>query len=323
MQTRKIVSLILAGILTGVSSLAVAQTQFITIGTGGVTGVYYPAGGAICRLINKDKAEHGIRCSVESTGASVYNVNSIRSGELDFGIAQSDVVYHAYRGEAEFKKAGADKNLRTVFALYPEVFTIVARTDADIKEFDDLKGKRVNIGNPGSGQRSTLEALLAEQGKTTAIYSLRAELKAAEMASALCDNKIDAMIYFVGHPSGAIKEATTTCSANLVNVRGKAIDQIISKKPYYQKAEVAGGLYRGNDKAAQSFGAITLLTTSSKTSDKAVYTLVKAVFENFESFQKLHPAFNNLKKADMVKASANAPLHPGAIKYYKEVGLLK
>lgn len=323
MQIKKLVSIFLAAILSSFSAASFASTEFITIGTGGVTGVYYPAGGAICRLINKDRKEHGIRCSVESTGASVYNVNSIRSGELNFGIAQSDVVYHAYRGEAEFKKAGADKNLRTVFALYPEVFTIVARADKNIKEFDDLKGKRVNIGNPGSGQRSTLEAILAEQGKSTAIYSLRAELKASEMASALCDNKIDAMIYFVGHPSGAIKEATTTCESRLVNVRGKAIEQIIKKKPFYQKAEIAAGLYRNNPSATQSFGAITLLTTSSKTSDKAVYTLVKAVFENFDSFKKLHPAFNNLKKSDMVKASANAPLHPGAIKYFKEVKLLK
>lgn len=323
MQIKKSISLVLVAILGLFSSLVMAKDEFITIGTGGVTGVYYPAGGAICRLINKDRKDHKIRCSVESTGASVYNVNSIRSGELDFGIAQSDVVYRAYRGKAEFKKTGSDKNLRTVFALYPEVFTIVARADKNIKEFDDLKGKRVNIGNPGSGQRSTLEAILAEQGKSTKIYSLRAELKAAEMASALCDNKIDAMIYFVGHPSGAIKEATTTCESRLVNVRGKAIEQIIRKQPYYQKAQVSGNLYRNNPNTTYSFGAITLLTTSSKTSDKAVYTLVKAVFENFESFKKLHPAFNSLKKADMVKASANAPLHSGAIKYFKEAKLLK
>lgn len=323
MQIKKTISLVLAAVLGLFSSLVMAKDDFITIGTGGVTGVYYPAGGAICRLINKDRKDHKIRCSVESTGASVYNVNSIRSGELDFGIAQSDVVYRAYRGQAEFKKTGADKNLRTVFALYPEVFTIVARADKNIKEFDDLKGKRVNIGNPGSGQRSTLEAILAEQGKSTKIYALRAELKAAEMASALCDNKIDAMIYFVGHPSGAIKEATTTCESRLVNVRGKAIERIIKKQPYYQKAQVPGNLYRNNPQATQSFGAITLLTTSSKTSDKAVYTLVKAVFENFDSFKRLHPAFNNLKKSDMVRASANAPLHPGAVKYFKEVKLLK
>ena len=135
---------------------AVAE-EFITIGTGGVTGVYYPTGGAICRLVNKGRKDHGIRCSVESTGGSVYNINTIRAGELEFGVAQSDWQYHAYNGSSQFESDGPFEDLRAVFSVHPEPFTVVARADSGIKNFDDMKGKRVNIGNPGSGQRGTME----------------------------------------------------------------------------------------------------------------------------------------------------------------------
>jgi len=130
--------------------------EFITIGTGGVTGVYYPTGGAICRLVNKGRKEHGVRCSVESTGGSVYNINTIREGELEFGVAQSDWQYHAFNGSSKFEEAGPFENLRAVFSVHPEPFTVVARADSGITNFEDLKGKRVNIGNPGSGQRGTM-----------------------------------------------------------------------------------------------------------------------------------------------------------------------
>ena len=143
------------GFVMAFSSAASAETTFVTIGTGGVTGVYYPTGGAIARLVNKGKKEHGVRASVESTGGSVYNLNAIASGELDMGVAQSDWQYHAYNGTSKFKDQGANKDLRAVFSVHPEPFTVVARADSGIKTFADLKGKRVNIGNPGSGQRGT------------------------------------------------------------------------------------------------------------------------------------------------------------------------
>lgn len=299
------------------------KQRFITIGTGGVTGVYYPTGGAICRLMNKNRKEHGIRCSVESTGASVYNVNTIRSGELDFGVVQSDVQHHAYYGEAEFAGSKPYKELRSVFALHPEAFTVVARKDSGVTEFEQLAGKRVNVGNPGSGQRATLEALLKEDGKDISIYSFAAELKPAEMASALCDNKIDAMTYFVGHPSGAIKEACSTCESRLVNVRGPIIDKIVKTYPYYRYAVIPGGMYKGNPQPTNTFGVAATIVTSSQTPDDVVYELVKAVFENFDTFVKLHPAFADLKKEEMVSAGLSAPLHNGAIRYYREAGLLK
>ena len=206
--------------------------EFITIGTGGVTGVYYPTGGAICRLVNKGRKEHGVRCSVESTGGSVYNINTIREGELEFGVAQSDWQYHAYNGTSKFEEAGPFEGLRAVFSVHPEPFTVVARADSGITNFEDLKGKRVNIGNPGSGQRGTMEVLLGEMGWTTDDFELATELKAAEQSAALCDNQIDAMVYTVGHPSGSIQEATTACDSVLVNVSGEAVDKLVGDNSF-------------------------------------------------------------------------------------------
>jgi TRAP transporter TAXI family solute receptor len=294
--------------------------EFITIGTGGVTGVYYPTGGAICRLVNKGRKEHGIRCSVESTGGSVYNINTIREGELEFGVAQSDWQYHAYNGTSKFEEAGAFEGLRAVFSVHPEPFTVVARADSGIATFDDLKGKRVNIGNPGSGARGTMEVLMEAKGWTNDDFALASELKPAEQSAALCDNQIDAMVFTVGHPSGTIQEATTACDSVLVNVDGEAVDGLIADNSFYRTATVPGGMYRGNDNDTVTFGVGATFVTSADVSDEAVYTVVKSVMENIEDFKKLHPAFANLDPKTMATAGLSAPLHDGAAKYYKEMG---
>ncbi len=304
------------------TTLALAAETFITIGTGGVTGVYYPTGGAICRLVNKGRKVHGIRCSVESTGGSVYNLNTIRAGELDMGVAQSDWQYHAYHGTSKFAEQGPDKELRAVFSVHAEPFTVVARKDSGIKNFKDLKGKRVNVGNPGSGQRGTMEVVMEALGWTMDDFALASELKAAEQSKALCDNKIDAMVYTVGHPAGSIKEATTTCDTVLVNVEGPAIDKLVADNKYYRKAVIPGGMYQGNPDDTVTFGVGATFVSSTRTSPETVYQVVKAVFENFDDFRKLHPAFENLKKEQMIKDGLSAPLHEGAIRYYKEAGLM-
>lgn len=311
------VSVMFAGTAQG------AENTFVTIGTGGVTGVYYPAGGAICRLVNKNRKEHGIRCSVESTGGSVYNLNTIRAGELDMGVAQSDWQYHAYNGSSKFTEQGANKDLRAVFSLHPEPFTVVARKDAGIKNFMDLKGKRVNIGNPGSGQRGTMEVLMNAIGWKKSDFSLASELKSAEQSRALCDNKIDAMVFTVGHPSGSIKEATTTCDTVLVPVTGAAVDKLIADNDYYRKAVIPGDMYRGNPDAVETFGVGATFVSSSKVPEDVIYQVTRAVFENFDDFRKLHPAFNNLVQTEMVKDGLSAPLHSGAKKYFLEADLIK
>ncbi|MEO5343621.1 MAG: TAXI family TRAP transporter solute-binding subunit [Gammaproteobacteria bacterium SHHR-1] len=317
---RALISLAL-GLCLALPGLASAS-NFITIGTGGVTGVYYPTGGAICRLVNKGRKQHGIRCSVESTGGSVYNLNSIRAGELDMGVVQSDWQYHAYHGSDRFAARGPDKALRAVFSVHAEPFTLLARKDANINTLDDLKGKRVNIGNPGSGQRGTMEVVMQAKGWSKDDFSLTSELKAAEQARALCDNKIDAMVYVVGHPNGSIKEATTSCETRLVPVTGAEIDQLVTANAYYRKAVIPGGMYSGNPQDVNTFGVGATFVSSTRTPADTIYQLVKAVFENFDDFRKLHPAFANLDKRAMVRDSLSAPLHEGAERYYREAGLL-
>ena len=299
---------------------AAAEQQFVSIGTGGVTGVYYPTGGAICRLVNKGRKEHGVRCSVESTGGSVYNLNTIRQGELDFGVAQSDWQYHAYNGTSKFEDQGAYENLRAVFSVHPEPFTVVARADSGISSFADLEGKRVNIGNPGSGQRGTMEVVMGALGWDKSTFALASELKSAEQSQALCDNKIDAMIFTVGHPSGSIKEATTSCDSVLVPVTGAEIDKLVGDNDYYRHATIPGGMYRGTDDDTETFGVGATFVSSTDVPDEVVYVIVKAVFENFDQFKKLHPAFANLKPEEMIKDGLSAPLHDGAAQYYKEKG---
>jgi hypothetical protein len=316
------VSAAILGISLSAGSVEAAG-KFISIGTGGVTGVYYPTGGAICRLVNKSRKEHGIRCSVESTGGSVYNINTIRAGELDMGVAQSDWQYHAYNGTSKFADQGPFTDLRAVFSVHAEPVTIVARKDAGVANVMDLKGKRVNIGNPGSGTRASWEVMAEAIGFGDGALALATEFKSSEQSQALCDNKIDAFFFLVGHPSGSIKEATTSCEANMVVVDGAAIDKLVADNSFYRKATIPGGMYTGTPNDTATYGVGATFVSSTKTADDTVYAVVKAVFENFETFTKLHPAFANLKKEEMVKDALSAPLHGGAAKYYKEAGLVK
>jgi TRAP transporter TAXI family solute receptor len=306
-----------------IAPAALAQQKYMTIGTGGVTGVYYAAGGAICRLVNKDRAKHGIRCSVESTGGSVFNVNTIKAGELDLGVTQSDVQYNAAKGQGQFKEAGAYGDLRAVMSLHPEPFTVLARKDLNAKNFSDMKGKKFNVGNPGSGTRSSLEELIAAMNWKLSDFALASELKADEHGPALCDGKIDGFFYGVGHPSANIQDPTTTCGAKLVSITGPAVDKLVKEKPYYAYASIPAGLYPNNPDETKTYGVLATLVSSSKVPADTVYVVVKAVFDNFEEFKKLHPALANLKPEEMVKNGLSAPLHEGAARYYKEKGWIK
>lgn len=299
---------------------AQAQQQFVTIGTGGVTGVYYPAGGAICRLVNQNRQEHGIRCSAESTGGSVFNVNTIAQGELDMGIVQSDVQYNALNGLEQFADAGPDEELRAVFSLHPEPLTAVVRADSGISGLADLRGKRVNVGNPGSGQRAAVEVLVDKLGWSMSDFSLASELPSREQAQALCDNRIDAFLFTVGHPTGSIAEPVATCGAQLISLTGPEIDELVEETPYYFSATIPAGMYN-NEEDIHTYGVGATFVSSTRTSDDVVYEVVKAVFENFDSFVGLHPAFAVLDKESMATQGLSAPLHDGALRYYEEAGL--
>ena len=311
-----------AAVTMGAMSANAAEQRFISIGTGGVTGVYYPTGGAICRLVNRGRKEHGIRCSVESTGGSVYNINTIRAGELEFGVAQSDWQFHAYKGSSRFEDQGAFDGLRAMFSVHPEPISVVARADSGIKSIDDLVGKRVNIGNPGSGTEATWNVVWGAMGKTNADLRLASQLKSAETPAALCDNKIDAFFWAVGNPAALNSEAATTCDVVFASVNNDAVKKLIADNPYYAAATIPGGMYRGNPNDIPTFGVGATFVTSTDVPDEVAYVVAKAVMENLDDFRKLHPAFANLDAKSMVTNGISAPLHPGAVKAYKELGLM-
>lgn len=308
-----------AGVVASMAVGASAQQQFVSIGTGGVTGVYYPTGGAICRLVNKNRKEHGIRCSAESTGGSIYNINTIKAGELEFGVAQSDWQFHAYNGTSKFADAGKFEKLRAVFSVHAEPVTVIARDDSGIANISDVKGKRMNIGNPGSGTRGTWEVLEAALGWERSDLALAGEMKSAETGAAVCDGKIDAYFWLVGHPSALTQESLASCASHLVDVTGPAIDKLIADNPYYRSATIPAGMYN-NAEDITTFGVGATFVSSSDVPADVVYIIVKAVFENFDQFKKLHPAFANLNPQEMISDGLSAPLHDGAIRYYKEQG---
>ena len=310
----------LAITLLGGASQAIAQEKYITIGTGGQTGVYYVVGQSICRLVNRDTEKHKIKCTAPSTGGSIANINAIKAGGQDMGVAQSDWQHHAYHGTSQFADQGKFSDLRAVFSVHSEPFTVVARKDSGITTWEGLKSKRVNIGNPGSGQRATMSVVLNAFGWTESTFALASELKSAEQAAALGDNKVDAIVFTVGHPNGSIQEATTTTDAVMVPVTGAPIEKLVKENPYYAYATIPGGMYRGNEKDIKTFGVKATFVSSAKVPDAMVYQVVKAVFDNFDRFKGLHPAFATLKTSDMIKDGNSAPLHAGAAKYFKEKG---
>jgi hypothetical protein len=308
---------------------AQSKRKFIAIGTGGPTGVYFVTGNAICRLVHKEAAEgsstgrkHGIRCSAPSTGGSNYNIGQIRDGELDFGVAQSDWQYHAYNGSGGPWQDKRFEKLRAVFSVHPEPLQIIAGGNSGIKGWDDLKGKRVNIGNPGSGQRGTMDLLLQQAGWTKDDFSLATELTSTEQSKALCDGKIDAYVYTVGVPNAGVAIATDGCGAKIVNFDNQLAKDNVSKFPYYAWATIPKGTYKTTDGDVTTWGVKATFVTSADVDDDVVYEVVRAVFENIDDFRGLHPAFEHLDPKVMVKDGLSAPIHPGAMKYFKEKGLL-
>ena len=314
-------------LLVGLSSVGdvayAGKTTFVTIGTGGITGVYYPTGGAIARMVNAKRPEYGIRATVESTGGSVFNVNAVMSGDLEFGVVQSDRQFQAIKGIANWEDKGPQKDLRAVFSIHPETVDLIAAVDANINSLADLKGKRVNIGNIGSGYRkNSIDALMANGLDYEKDFHAES-LKAAEAPGLIQDGRLDAAFYTVGHPSGYYKEATSG-KRKVKFVPITNIESLLDKYPYYAKAMTQVTKFypaAANDSDVATFGVKATFVTSSKVPDNVVYAIVKEVFENFEAFKKLHPAYSGLTKKSMLEG-LSAPLHPGAVKYYKEAGLM-
>lgn len=303
---------------------AEAKTTFITIGTGGITGVYYPTGGAIAKIVNDRADEFGIKATAEATGASIFNINAVKGGNLDFGIAQADSQYLAYNGKGEWENAPIAE-LRSVFSLAPEMITFVVAEDSGIKSIDGVKGKTINIGNPGSGNRQNAIDIFNALGINYEKDFKAESLKAADAPRMLQDGRIDGFFYTVGHPNGNIKEATAGMrKARIIPI--PEIKALFDVAPYYSMDSIDMAQYPEATNASEgkipTVGMKATLITSANVDEVVVYNLTKAVFENLEELRTLHPALANLTKEGMLEG-LSAPLHKGAERYYKEVGLIK
>ena len=308
------------------SSAAQAEKTFISIGTGGPTGVYFVVGNSVCRMVHREAAEgrksgrkHGIRCAAPSTGGSNYNIGQIGQGELEFGVAQSDWQHHASNGSSKWE-GKKQSNLRAVFSVHPEPFHIIVGKDSGISSWSDLDGKRINIGNPGSGQRGTMEVLMAAHGTATSDFKVATELTSSEQSTALCDGKIDAYGYTVGVPNSGVAIATDGCGARIINLNSNVEAKLVADNPFYAFATIPAGTYKTSDSDVTTFGVKATFVSSSTVPEEVVYEVVRAVFENLDDFRKLHPAFAHLSPDQMISDGLSAPLHKGAIKYYKEKG---
>ena len=323
MKTSRLVSItVIASMALGIGVARPIQAEEIAIGTASRAGVYFQVGQAICRLLNAETAQHGVVCKALPTDGSIDNLRQIRAAKRQLGIVQSDWQYHAVNGTGTFEAVGPDTDLRALFSVHGESFTVVARRDAGIESLDDLKGKRVNIGNPGSGQRATLEVLMAAKGWDKNVFSLANELSASEQSLALCHDRVQAMVYVVGHPNASVAQAVNLCDALIVPVTGPVVDRLLADNPYYARTQVPGGVYKGNPKPVSTFGVKATVVASTRLNPDTAYLLVKTVFENLDDFKKQHPAFASLEAADMIKDGLSAPLHDGALRYYREKGWL-
>ncbi len=312
----------------GVSQPVQAETKFVTIGTGGPTGVYFVAGNAICRMIHKEAAEgrkqgrqHGYRCAAPSSNGSTYNLAQISQGEFEFGVSQSDWQYYAVNGTSE--KVVNDPGFRSVFSVHPEPFQLIVSADSGIASWEDLKGKRLNIGNPGSGQRGTTELLMERYGTGRDYFGLITEMTSSEHSNALCDGNIDAFTYVVGVPNSGVAVATEGCGAQIVSLNTDVEKQLIEERPFYAATDIPAGVYSSQKEDVTTFGGYATIVSHENVDADLVYEVVRAVFENLDDFRALHPAFANLDPNSMIHNGNSAPLHEGAARYYREKGWIE
>ncbi len=294
----------------------------VVIGTASPADVDYPLGGSICRLFNLDTPRHGLRCAEELSAGSVANIQSLRSGDIEIGIVPSDVLADAVAGHPPFAAANPAVDLRVLFAGHADIFTLIAHQGAGIRAVADLRGKRIGIGDPGSRQRINMGRVLAALGLMRGDFTVVRELSPAEQNRAFCADELDAIVYSVGHPNGLIRDATATCHGMLVAVEGPGIDRMLSEFREYERAVIPGGTYPVNPADVRTFGVRAAVVATARLPDAVAYEIVRAVFDNFDDFRRLHPAFEALSVAEMVRPAGGAPVHPGAARYYRENGWL-
>lgn len=315
--------------LLGVSMLpqfasvaSAAEKQTVVIATGSKGGAYHPIGRAICRFTNNSSRKSGLTCKEKTSAGSILNLRAIQRDKVQFAVAQSDWQHHSYHGTSKFKKYGANKDLRSLFSLHAEPFSVVVRANSGISQFEDLAKRRVNVGEPGSGHRGTLEAVISAMQWSYKNFASHTELPINPSSVAFCNGSIDAMVLTVGHPSKIVKDLTNKCDGVLVGVTGKTIKNMVKNQPYYSQVSIQSGIYKNMMRDVQTLGLSATLVSTSKVSEKTVYDVVKSVFTNFKKFKNAHQVLKHLDKKTMVGLAHAAPLHAGARAYFKEAGLM-
>jgi hypothetical protein len=318
---RQLATASLAAILATCSPACCGAETFVSIGSGEMSAVYYPVAKAICKAIFSELREQGFRCSAETTPGSAYNIEHVVSGELEFGIVQSDVLFAAYKGIGAWDGKPVTE-LRSVLSLFPEVVTVVARADANIHVLADLAGKRVSVGSLATGPRTTW-SLMSPGLDLTAPVQLT-ELKQSETTSALCNGAIDASFFVVAHPSELVSNQLAACPSNFVAIREAVVDKLVSKYPFYTRGSIPSEPYHVPDKIL-SIGPLATLVTSASSDPRMVATIAKAIMRHIAEVRKLQPVLADLDPEQMVAQTltAPAPLHPVAAAIYQELGLIK
>lgn len=285
----------------------------LIIATASPAGVYHVVGRALCRVVE-------MPCRAQPSDGSSANLRALRRGELQLAMAQSDLHLYATLGTEGFRNDGPDEALRSVFSLHSEPFTLVVRRDAGIRDFEDLQQRSVNIGNPGSGQRGTMLRLMDARGWSRTNFRQTHDLPADQQSMELCHGNIDAMVYTVGHPNASVAQAIRLCDAEIVAVQGDFVDLLVDAYPYFTRASIPAGLYGPDQQAVETFGVKATLVTTADTDPDLVYRLVASVFDDFTRFKAAHPALGQLTPQAMIQEGLSAPLHEGALRYYREQG---
>jgi len=314
----QIIGLLVSLLLIASGASAADQTSY-TLGTGGEQGCYYAVGKALARLASQ---KHGLRLKAESTSGSVANINSVLNGQMTFGIAQSDRALQAISGKAEWAKSGPRNDLRAICGLYNETVMLVASGPSGIKECRDLRGKRVAIGAPGSGIRQNSMDALNSCHLTTKDLALAAPLNAEEASQKLQAGQLDGFFYTAGHPNQVIGNA----AKGRVKVKLIGFPDVCRDKQFcYVKAWAPLDIYPGllnKGYELPTCGVKAVLVTSAKTPEKVVYQIAELIGQNIDALKRMHPSLRRLELYKLVE-DLHAPLHPGAIRYYKEKGIAK
>jgi TRAP transporter TAXI family solute receptor len=324
-MTRRAFGVALATAIAGVATVAAQSPAFFRIGTGGTAGTYYPIGGLIANAISGTSGHgvDGLVATAVSSNGSVANINAISAGTSESGFSQSDVAYWAYTGTGLYEGKPKVEDLRLIATLYPETVHIVARKDANIKSVADLKGKRVSIDEPGSGTIVDARLVLGAYGLSEA--DIKPEyLKPGPAGDKLRDNALDAYFFVGGYPTGAITELASSHGITLVPIDGEAADKLIKETGFFSKDKVPAGVYPGVDEETETIAVAAQWVTSAKQPEELVYNITKALWnENTRKALDAGHAKGKMIVLDNAITSQGIPLHPGAEKFYREVGLLK